>query len=135
MNADFVQKLIRTFSPRELTIFLRQRAPSFRPAPSPLNKFLNADDFFDQAEQLGAIELPNSQSVLVGAVHVPQELTHRSSKRRQYELVKRILKAGNHNAGIFAFYDDNGCFRLSLVTVFYHARAASSAPSAATPFL
>lgn len=120
MNADSVQKLIQWFSPKILTNFLRQIAPSFRPAPSSLNEFLDPDDRFDQAEQLGEIELSNSQSVLVGAVHVSQELTHRSGKRRQYELVKRILKAGNHNAGIFAFYDDRKCFRLSLITVSYH---------------
>ena len=85
-----------------------------------LDGFLNAEMPFDQAKQLGVIELPNAQTVLVGVVHVDSELTSRSSKKIQYELGKRILKADNHNAGIFAFHDDAGRFRLSLITITYH---------------
>jgi len=120
MATNNVQKLIESFSPQQLTTFLRQNAPSFRPISENLANYLNGDDAFDQAVKIGVIELPHSQTVLVGAVHVSDELTGRSSKRKQYELVKRILRYSNHNASIFAFYDKAGRFRLSLVTVSYH---------------
>lgn len=120
MATNNVQKLIESFSPQQLTTFLRQKAPSFRPISENLTNYLHRDDAFDQAVKMGVIELPHSQTVLVGAVHVSDELTARSSKRKQYELVKRILKDSNHNAAIFAFYDHAGRFRLSLVTVSYH---------------
>ncbi len=120
MATNNVQRLITSFSPQQLTTFLRQKAPSFRPISENLANYLNRDDAFDQAMKMGVIELPHSQTVLVGAVHVSDELTARSSKRKQYELVKRILKDSNHNAAIFAFYDRAGRFRLSLVTVSYH---------------
>lgn len=120
MTTNNVQKLVESFSSQQLTIFLRQKAPSFRAISENLANYLNLDDAFDQAVKIGVIELPHSQTVLVGTVHISEELTARSSKRKQYELVKRILKDSNHNAAIFAFYDHVGRFRLSLVTVSYH---------------
>ncbi len=112
--------LTKDFSPEKLLSFLRLIAPSLRPQGLSLSHFLKEDSPFDIAEQIGVIELPDMKTVIVATVHVKGELTNRSSKRKQYELAKRILKDGNHNAGIFAFYDDNGRFRLSLVTVTYH---------------
>lgn len=120
MNTSTIQELIKSFSPNEFIKFLRQIAPSFQPDSKGLESYLRSDDSFEQAEQIGVIKLPQSQTILIGAVCVTKELTERSSKRKQYELVKRILKGENHNAAIFAFYDGNGRFRLSLVTVSYH---------------
>jgi len=117
--SDYIQNIIRDFSPQKLASFIRQRATLFKPANDTLDAFLEKEAF-DRAEQIGLIEFPNSQSLIVAAIHVADTVTARSSKRKQYELAKRILKAGNHNAGIFAFYDDGGRFRLSLVTITYH---------------
>lgn len=48
------------------------------------------------------------------------ELTSRSGKKNQYDLAKKkILKDEFYDAGIFAFHDDNGHFRFSLVVVHY----------------
>ncbi len=112
--------LTKDFTPQKLLSFLRLIAPGLRPQKLPLSYLLKADSPFDTAEQIGVIELPETNTVIVATVHVKDELTNRSGKRKQYELAKRILKDRNHNAGIFAFYDDNGRFRLSLVTVTYH---------------
>ncbi|NLL96275.1 MAG: hypothetical protein GX227_04110 [Clostridiaceae bacterium] len=113
------EKLCIEFTPENLANLLRLKASGFRP----LHNSLDIDDtfdLFDNADQIGVIELPGAQTVIVGVVHVKEELTIRSSKRKQYELAKRIIKQDNHNAGIFAFYDNDGRFRLSLVTVTYH---------------
>ena len=112
--------LTEGFSPEKLLGFLRLIAPNLRPQRLSLSYFLKEDSPFDEAQQIGVIELPGMNTVIVATVHVKGELTNRSGKRKQYELAKRILKDGNHNAGIFAFYDDDGRFRLSLVTVTYH---------------
>ena len=113
------QDLCKAFTPEQLADLLRLAAPGFRPGHDPLDGFIT-EDTFDNPTQIGAFELPEAQTVIVGTVHVRDELTARSSKRKQYELAKRILKSHNHNAGIFAFYDDAGRFRLSLITVTYH---------------
>jgi len=118
-NREITKDLIAGFEPGKLTNLLRLVAPDFRPATTRFDDFIKDGWPFDDARQLGIIELPESQSVLVAAVHIAGELTTRSSKKIQYELGKRILKAGNHNAGIFAFYDGTGRFRLSLITVTY----------------
>lgn len=117
---DTLKILIESFSTDHLAHFFRRVAPVFRPGRESLDSHLEGETSFDRAEQVGILELPDSQTVLVGAIHVSGELTARSSKRSQYGLAKRILKDGNHNAGIFAFHDDAGCFRLSLVTLSYH---------------
>jgi len=119
-NLNLIQTLIDSFSPQVLTNVLRHIAPGFRPVKASLDQFIAEAHPFDKAEQLGIIELPKTSTVLIVTVNVENELTVRSSKRKQYELAKRILKDGNHNAGIFAFYDKAGRFRLSLVTITYH---------------
>ncbi len=118
-NRPNLQSLMQHFSVENLRHLFRRIAPTFRVAEAVRNDFLRDDWPFDDVRQLGLIELPDSQTVLVAAVHVARDLTSRSGKKTQYELGKRTLKADNHNAGIFAFYDDAGRFRLSLITVTY----------------
>lgn len=117
---DALQALIQNFTPAALTRFLRTAAPTFRPHPESLNGYLKDEQRFDQAQQLGVIELPDAQTVLVAAVHMTRELTSRSGKRVQYDLAKALIKAHNSNAGMMAFYDDAGHFRFSLITAHYY---------------
>lgn len=112
--------LCREFTSGKLANLLRRTASGFRPGHVSLDDFIEGDDAFEKATQIGVIELPDAQTVIVGVVSVQGELTVRSGKRKQYDLAKQILKTGNHNAGIFAFYDNAGRFRLSLVTISYH---------------
>jgi hypothetical protein len=113
------ESLCKEFTPEQLSKVLRRTVPGFRPIYNSLDSLI-IDDVFDKAAQIGVIELPDTQTVFVGAVHVKGELTARSGKRKQYDLAKRILRHGDFNAGIFAFYDNAGRFRFSLVTITYH---------------
>lgn len=114
------ENLCKTFTSEKLADLLRRTAPGFRPGHDSLDIYFEGDEAFNKANQIGVIELPDAETVIVGVVYVQGELTARSGKRKQYDLTKRILKSGNHNAGIFAFYDNAGRFRFSLVTVTYH---------------
>ena len=96
--STYIQNIIRDFSPQQLAKFVRQKAGLFRPAYEVFNAYLKKEEAFDRAEQIGLIEFSNTQTLIVAAIHVADTLTTRSSKRKQYELAKRILKAGNHNA-------------------------------------
>lgn len=111
--------LCMEFTPEALSRVLRRTAQNFRQAQYSLESLV-VDDEFDDAVQLGVIEFPNAESLMVVAVRVEGELTARSSKKRQYDLAKAMLKHSNHNAAIFAFYDATGRFRLSLVVATYH---------------
>ncbi len=121
MKCDrWINALVENYGSQGLTNLLRCIAPTFRPAQDDLGRILREDDPFIEARRLGQIELDTATSVLVAEVQVEGELAARTSRRRQYDLAKRILKEERHNAAIFAFYDANGRFRLSLVTVTYH---------------
>lgn len=112
--------LCQDFTPEQFVKLLRLIATRFTPGQEPYNSYLREDEPFDEVCRQGEIELPAAQTVLIGTARLKGELTARSSKRKQYDMVKRILKGSNHNAAIFAFYDDTGRFRLSLVVVNYH---------------
>ena len=115
-----LQTLIKSFSPEALAQYLRAAALTFRPQMTALNAQLQEGLPFDRAQQVGVIELPAAQTVLVAAVHTPHELTSRSGKKVQYDLAKALIKAHNSNAGLLTFYDDAGHFRFSLVTAHYY---------------
>ena len=91
-----------------MTNLLRLVAPDFRPRRGFLDDHFRVDETFDKAEQIGTIEFSDARTVIVGAVRTQDDLTARSGKLKQYNLAKSILKSGNHNAGIFAFYDSGG---------------------------
>ena len=118
-HQDALQNLIKHFGTDNLSTLLRRIVPGFRKQKASLTDFIKDDWPFDHTKQLGVIELPDAQTVLVAAGHLTQALTSRSSKKIQYELGKRIIKAHGGNGGLFAFYDDAGRFRLSLITVTY----------------
>ncbi|MDQ7030171.1 MAG: hypothetical protein Q9O62_10530 [Ardenticatenia bacterium] len=124
-RAAFHEHLVRPlaqegYNETKFINLLRRIAPTFRRVQEPLDFALRADEPFSEARQLGLIEFQDATTVLVAAVRVEGELTARTSRRKQYDLAKRVLKATNHNGGIFAFHDDAGRFRLSLITVTYH---------------
>lgn len=113
------QDLCEAFTPEDLGVILRRVAPGFRPERDFYEGFIH-DETFGKATQIGVIELGDAQTVIVGAIHVKSELIARLGRRKQYDLAKTILRYGNHNGGLFVFYDDYGRFRFSLVTVTYH---------------
>jgi hypothetical protein len=112
--------LCRKFTSEKLSNLLRRTVPAFRPGYVSLDNFIEGDDTFDKAARIGVIELPDGKTVIVGVARVQGELAARLGKRKQYDLAKSILKTDSHSAGIFAFYDNVGRFRFSLITVSYH---------------
>jgi len=65
-----VQSLINDFSPAKLTSLFRSLAPGFRPDEVLLTNFVTENTSFILLTKLGVIELPNTQTVIVIAVHV-----------------------------------------------------------------
>ena len=81
------ENLCKSFTPERLTNTLRLTVPNYRPIEGSLGSFIQ-DNSFDNAVQIGVIELPNAQTVVVGAVRVKaHELTARSGKRKQYDFI------------------------------------------------
>jgi hypothetical protein len=64
--------------------------------------------------KIGYIRLKQDEDLLVFAIKL-NNLTERTSKKNQFDIAKRLLDNRLRFYGLFAFYDNNGNFRLSFV--------------------
>lgn len=119
-------ELIAQFTPENFSEWCRERFDRFssdlHPAADPGG--------YARADVVGYVQsLPEAEinrPLLVMAVNAGKEINERSSRRRQFDFARRQLQAaldrppakvkGLFTQGLFAFYDDAGHFRLSLVT-------------------
>lgn len=113
---DTLDTLINQFSDTNLQAFLRMACGAFKPLQADMSHFLQEGGYFEDLVQVGIIEFNEAQRLQVAICHVKKELDTRTGKRGQYELIKKTLKqSGSFDGGLFAFYDQAGHFRLSLV--------------------
>lgn len=117
-----LQELAGDFSTDKLKAFFRSVSQDFRLADMDYSYLLEGqqEDFINSLQAVGEIPFDDINSLIIVAGELAGELTSRSSKKKQYEIAKKILKeTRNHTAGIFVFYDQRGNFRFSLVTIHY----------------
>ncbi|MBO8132202.1 MAG: Eco57I restriction-modification methylase domain-containing protein [Candidatus Marinimicrobia bacterium] len=112
---EIVEKLAQEFSLGNLEDFLRSKNPDFMIYSPPERLYGYEEDAFEEIYKIGELKLKDAKNLWVFAIKTAGELTERSSKKRQYEFAKRIIKDSFINAGIFVFYDDARNFRFSLV--------------------
>lgn len=80
------------------------------------------DEKFSEIYEILKVTLKDSNVLKAYAIRVEGELSERSSKKRQFEVAKKILRTIDNvgtQAGLFTFYDENGNFRFSLVYKVY----------------
>ena len=64
------------------------------------------DEFFVEAYEIGRVELKDSTLLKAYAIKVATNLTERTSKKKQFDLAKKILNSETGlDAGIFTFFD------------------------------
>jgi type I restriction-modification system DNA methylase subunit len=121
-----IDDLIASFSPENFAEWCRQKFDRFT---ADLHPASDPGDFL-KADIVGYVQsLPDEDTnrpLLVMAVHAGTKINERSSRRRQFDFARKQLQAaldrppakvkGLFTQGLFAFYDENGDFRLSLVT-------------------
>jgi len=113
---EILKEIVANFSTDKLLHFFRFKNRNFKPLLEDLPNY-ETEDFTD-CKKLGVINLQDN-NLIVCTFKVLKELTERSSKKKQYELGRKILKETNADAGIFVFYDKNGNFRFSLIYTEY----------------
>lgn len=117
---ELLQEVIEGFEVRRFTRFLSAANSAFKPVTEDFSHYLeNADGLFSDFAKMGQIEFSDAGTLIVTAARIANELTDRTSKKKQYDLAKKVLKKTQDDAGLFLFYDDNGHFRLSLVCAQY----------------
>lgn len=112
-----MDKLIQNFSIKSVADFFKNKISSFSPNSENLDYILKDADFahFSDLQKIGVVEFNNSDELIVFACKFQGVLSERSSKKRQFEIAKKVLKEDFKDGAIFIFYDDNDCFRFSFI--------------------
>jgi hypothetical protein len=116
-----IDQLIQNISPEVISNYFRKKVPTFKPLSENLNHILQEKDFveFSHLQKIGEVEYGNTDELLIFSCQYNGELTSRSSKRKQYDIAKKVLKEEFKDAAIFAFIDETGKFRFSLIRAVY----------------
>lgn len=118
-NRPILEKLSNSFNRDNLVNFLRSSSGKFKPEKADYNHYLEKASFIKDFFKLGKIDFEDGRRLIALVGQVDKELTSHSSKQKQYEIAKQVLKTENLDAGIFVFHDALGHFRFSLITAQY----------------
>lgn len=112
-----MDKLIQTFSIKTVADFFKKAISSFKNEEEDLDYIIEDKNFdqFSELTRIGNVEFKNSDELIVFACKYNGILSERSSKKKQFEIAKLVLKEERKDAGIAVFYDDTGKFRFSFI--------------------
>ncbi|MDQ1099764.1 hypothetical protein [Chryseobacterium sp. SORGH_AS_1048] len=112
-----MNKLINHFSVKELAAFFRNAIPSFKIETEDLDYYIEDKDFqqFSELTRIGNVPFKNSDELIVFTCRYNGILSERSSKKKQFEIAKIVLKEDFKDGAIFVFYDEAGKFRFSFI--------------------
>ena len=111
-----MDKLIQNFSIKSLSDFFKNNA-NLKPQHEDLAYIIEDKDFpdFSELTRIGNVEFKNSDELIVFSCKYNGILSERSSKKKQFEIAKLVLKEDFKDGAIFVFYDDAGKFRFSFI--------------------
>ena len=112
-----MDKLIQTFSIKTLADFFKKAISSFKIETEDINHYIEDKDFsqFSELARIGNVSFKNSDELIVFACKYNGILSERSSKKKQFEIAKLVLKEDFKDGAIFVFYDNLGKFRFSFI--------------------
>ncbi|WP_051132427.1 Eco57I restriction-modification methylase domain-containing protein [Thermodesulfobacterium thermophilum] len=107
------EELAKNFSYEALEDFLFNKNFTIKPEKKFYLGDKTIDDYGIKKLQLLATKEIEQQPLHVYTLELTTNLTERSSKKRQFDIAKKLLD--KVNIGLFIFHDDSGNFRFSLV--------------------
>lgn len=111
-----MDKLIQNFSIKSLSDFFKNNA-NLKPQHEDLAYILEDKDFpdFSELTRIGNVEFKNSDELIVFSCKYNGILSERSSKKKQFEIAKLVLKEDFKDGAIFVFMmmQENLDFHLS----------------------
>ncbi|MCX8029894.1 MAG: hypothetical protein N2712_07875, partial [Brevinematales bacterium] len=99
-----IESLIQSFSISTLSNILADK--NFTTYTTSNRLYQLEDKDFVEIHEVGYINMEHSKNLKAFAIKTLGEITERSSKKKQYDKAKEILKTLNTEYGIFAFYDE-----------------------------
>lgn len=110
-----INQLITNLSNGNIRLFFESKITSFKPEQEVFENIVSEEKPFADPVKVGHAELNNHEELLVFTCKYEDELTARSSKKKQFDIAKRILKEDFKDGAIFIFYDVAGNFRFSFI--------------------
>ena len=112
-----MDKLIQSFSINALANFFKKAISSFKRENEDLTYIIENKDFpdFSELTKVGSVEFKNSDELIVFVCKYNGNLSERSSRKKQFEIAKLVLREDFKDGAIFVFYDDEGKFRFSFI--------------------
>ena len=112
-----MDKLINDFSLKSVADFFFKKINSFQKVNETIENILNDNDFakFYNLQKIGEATFNDASDLIVFTCKYQGVLSERSSKKRQFEIAKKVLSADFKDGAIFIFYDENDCFRFSFI--------------------
>lgn len=112
-----MEKLIQEFTIKSLSDFFKKSVPAFKNDIEDLNHYTEEKNFisFSELTRVGNLEFKNSDELIVFACKYNGKLSEKSSKKKQFEIAKLVLKEDFKDGAIFVFYDESGKFRFSFI--------------------
>ncbi|MCS7202347.1 MAG: Eco57I restriction-modification methylase domain-containing protein [Dictyoglomus sp.] len=107
-----IDNLIKNFSKENLKSYLVGKDPNFNVYD---RNIPYTEEIFEEVYEIGEKSLSDKNIIKVYAIKTTGELSERSSKKKQYEFAKKLLKLDAIQAGIFVFFDEKQNFRFSLI--------------------
>ncbi len=109
--------LIDHFSVKSVADFFFGKISSFQKIYEDFEHLLPENDYanFSNLQKIGEATFNDESDLLVFTCKFQGVLSERSSKKRQFEIAKKVLKEDFKDGAIFIFYDDNDCFRFSFI--------------------
>jgi len=116
---SLTEELIHNFSIENLQEVLLAKNPDFELYQERLFSPFE-DEFFTEIYEIGKVKLKDNTLLKAYAIKVAINLTERTSKKKQFDIAKKILNSETGlDAGIFTFFDEARNFRFSLVYKIY----------------
>jgi adenine-specific DNA-methyltransferase len=113
---ELAKELAEDFSLERLKDFLFGKDFTVEESQSPIELKEKLKESVLSIKQVAYKELEDIRNFNVYAIELKENITERSSKKRQFEIAKEILKTERLIAGLFVFYPQEGkSFRFSLV--------------------
>jgi adenine-specific DNA-methyltransferase len=110
------KELAEDFSLERLKDFLFEKDFTVEESQPPIELKEKLKENVHSIRQVADKELEDIGKFKAYAIELKENITERSSKKRQFEIAKEILKADRLIAGLFVFYPQEGkSFRFSLV--------------------
>ncbi|MEC9491125.1 Eco57I restriction-modification methylase domain-containing protein [Flexistipes sp.] len=113
MDKKVIEDLCAAFDIDKLVLFFRKLNSKFTPSDEDFSEW--DDENFTEISNLGRIKFSEVETLSLFSLKSTFGLTEKSSKKRQFDKAKKILKDCMEDAGIFVFYDESGNFRMSLI--------------------